>query len=456
MFSRHPTTKLPFGWVSAFAFNTLLVAAAAIVCMIVFEMRNALGEEFATSNEATTATRERMGKMFEGIVPDDVNRREYWANRVRSELRENDIVSARGFLLAAPYMLDSKDTAAVRAAATTDPTGDPDERLLNAAKLFLPDDVRARYERAVSPYQMEVRMSDTVNVPAANETSPEAELALPETETKDENTSDEETVPPEPTLNEPETNLIGTTDRISFDSHNDFFVLGSERDLAYQSAGWIRGDTTDVFSLSLSGLGLVAGEEMIGSDRFDDRFFQGASLVKSARRANRLNEKFSEFLERRLEMALPEEKLKSSLESAFRNNANLLIQGDAILKAFADSVEQDHLAPFRSDLFRIGAFSVGRSNSAAMTILQTVTSGRDLKRAELITSAGGDRAVTLTKYLGNDALSAATSVMDWTMRLIQLIISLIVVMVMLFWITVFTFARSFGQKNKRTRTYGYS
>ena len=118
-----------------------------------------------------------------------------------------------------------------------------------------------------------------------------------------------------------------------------------------------------------------------------------------------------------------------------------------MFKAFADSVDKSRLAPVASDLLRIAELADERTTFAALTILETVTSLRDLKRAELISHAGGDRAVTLAKYKGSEALDAATTLMDWTMRLIILCIVLSAIFLIMGWLSVGTVLRSLNRRN---------
>ena len=76
-------------------------------------------------------------------------------------------------------------------------------------------------------------------------------------------------------------------------------------------------------------------------------------------------------------------------------------------------------------------------------LIETISSQSDLKRAELISQAGGDRAIALAKHYGEDALNAATTVMDWSMKLISLIAGFIVLSVLMGLIALSTFTRSF-------------
>ena len=360
-----------------------------------------------------------MGRMFADLIPSHENNRQYWAELIDAEVRQGDITSARGFLLSAPYMLNRQDAAAVSAAASTESTGQHDDRLLTAAKLFLPDDVRARYERAVAPPVM-----DMTPVPPAEAAETEAETT-PETEEgglqSEALIEDETDAAPEP----------------------EFFVLGDARDLAFQSAGWIRGDRTDVFALSISGLGLIARDGLLDELELDSRFFEGASLLKTAIRADRLAPDFERTLRDHLERAMPEDTLRANLEAAFASNSNLLIQTDAIFAAFANSVDQPRLRIFLSDLERLAALTEGRATVDALMLIETISSQGDLKRAELISQAGGDRAIALAKHYGEDALNAATTVMDWSMKLISLIAGFIVLSVLMGLIALSTFTRSF-------------
>lgn len=419
MRSRSRNSQRSFGWISALIFNILLIISGIVVFLIIQETRNARGAEYEPTSEAITATQDRMGRMFADLIPSHENNRQYWAELIDAEVRQGDITSARGFLLSAPYMLNRQDAAAVSAAASTESTGQHDDRLLTAAKLFLPDDVRARYERSVAPPVMGTTPAAPADDAEANtETAPETEEDGLQSEALIE---DETNVAPEP----------------------EFFVLGDARDLAFQSAGWIRGDLTDVFALSISGLGLIARDGLLDELELDSRFFEGASLLKTAIRADRLAPDFERTLRDHLERAMPEDTLRANLEAAFASNSNLLIETDAIFAAFADSVDQPRLRIFISDLERLAALTKGRATVDALMLIETISSQSDLKRAELISQAGGDRAIALAKHYGEDALNAATTVMDWSMKLVSLIAGFIVLSVLMGLIALSTFTRSF-------------
>ncbi|MAP95412.1 MAG: hypothetical protein CMK07_10715 [Ponticaulis sp.] len=427
---RRRSKKQPFGWISALIFNSLLLATAYVTGLVIIETRQALGEEFAPTREALDTTRANLGEMFTDLIPQGQEQRQAWADRIDQEVRNDDLASARGFLLAAPYMLNDRDAAAINAAARTDTSDDVNQSLLSAAKLFLPDDIRARYERAVSPPAISIKPTPTEEADAESATE-EDEVSLVSTGIED--SFDEPLV---------EFGMAPSDDDAST---HEFFVLGDARDLAFQSAGWVRGDRTDIYGLSISGLGLTAQEGLIDGFNPDHRFYEGASLMKSAMRANRLNPEFLELQRDRLEMALPREVLYDNLQIAFAENSNLLIQTDAVFGAFAESIDIERLMAVASDFERIAQLAEDQTMAASMTLLGTVSSLRDLKRAELVAVAGGDMAVTLAKYKGAETLGAATTIMDWTSRLVFLMSILGGLGFALGWLSLITFWRSFYQ-----------
>ena len=444
MSSRRRKSKQSFRWVTALLFNALLLTTAWMAALLILENKRAIGEEYISSSEAVAATREKMGEMFADLVPETADRRQFWSEQIDEHLKEGDLTVAHGLLMAAPYMLDQQDADAVTAAANRSEVGRQDERLLEAAKLFLRDDVRARYERAVSPTIVE-----TMSITATEE----AENASTETDNADAADA------PEPGENVPE-DTSGTEPSplsASAPPPQTLFVLGNERDLTYQSAGWIRGDKTDVFALSISGLGLASRDGRFETISISDDALRGASLVKSARRADRLTPEFAAYLEKRMNGALPEEDLKAELQTTFRNgNGSILIPSDVILDAFVRATDEGRLQLLLADLERIARLTEGRPDSAALIILETISSKNDLKRAELITFSGGDRAVALAKYYGSDALNSAQTVMDWSMRFIVLIMVCVALLLVLFWLALSTFLASFNRGDSLSRHYGYT
>lgn len=436
MSAKRRRSKKPFSWFSAVVFNMLLLVLAYLTASLIVENKRAIGEEFVTSSEAVTATREEIAGMFADLVPANADPRSFWAGEIHKQLSENDLVSARGLLMAAPSMLNKKDASAMLAAADTETEGRLDDRLLSAAKLFLPDDVRAKYERATSPNGFEkIDISDTASI-EDNTGNAKLESAFP--------------------VSAPAKDNADETDTTNTDLNSSLFVLGNERDLAYQSAGWLRGDRTDTFALSISGLGLAAQQNKFKTIKFTDTMLHGASLIKSARRADRLQPDFRQLLQDRLERAIPPARLKAALEKRFGEGGSIFIQSDAILAAFAEATDESRLGPFLSDLERMSRLSENRSQTSALTLIETVSSLRDLKRAELLAFAGGDRSVALAKYYGPDALDAAQTVLNWTMNLIVLIMSVVGLMAFLIWLAFSTLFKSFGRGDSFSQHYGYT
>lgn len=424
MASSNKREKSPFAWFQALCLNLLFCVFAVAFGKLVVENRKALGEEFVNSSDAVIATQTAVSKAFSDLVPAGVNQRQFWADEIEKHIREGDVIVSRGLLLAAPDMLNRKDSGAILAAANTDRAGSEEERRLAAATLFLPDDVRARYERAISPSDIET---------LARNTPSETEPVL------DENLTTEDELPLVDQEPPPETSTSPT---------RSFSVLGNERDLAFQAAGWLRGDKTDVTALRLSGLGLAVQSDRLQNVRDAASVIEGASLMKSARRAGRLQSSFEKMFERRLDEALSEEDLKNALTEAFGGSASLFIQSDAILDAFVLSINTQEIGPVFSDLRRIALLSDGRPQASTLTLLEAVKNQRDLKRAELLTFAAGDRAVALTEYYGNDALSSARTVLDWTMNLILMIAGVVFLLVLMLFLALSTLGQSFKDKSR--------
>ena len=66
-------------------------------------------------------------------------------------------------------MLDRADARAVLAAADAEERGNEDERLTQASLLFLPNELRASYQRATEPARLEMDVPPLVRDNADNE-----------------------------------------------------------------------------------------------------------------------------------------------------------------------------------------------------------------------------------------------------------------------------------------------
>ena len=124
-------------WRQALVFNSLLLVLAVLAVRILVSAYTPESVGDIQDVQAVEETRREIDQAFEAIVPEDVQARNFWAERIAQELEIRDFSAARGYLLAAPVMLDRNDRRALLAAANAEESGTPDERLAAAGLLFL-------------------------------------------------------------------------------------------------------------------------------------------------------------------------------------------------------------------------------------------------------------------------------------------------------------------------------
>ena len=368
---RRRKRRLPFAAYAALLFNATLFVSPFIAAQTMF---TAYGREVARlhdSDASMAATRRAINARFSRLADEDGNTgREAWTNLIRMELEAGEMSAVRGFLLAAPSMLSGDDLDSLKARiAVADAGGD--EALINAALAYLPEDVRALYERrSASVIQ---QLSD----------------AAP---------ADEVEEAPEPD--------VYAADE---DASAQFSVLGDLRDLSLAAARWTRNDKIDEFSFVLSGVGLILA---------DPPARQGASIVMSAARAESLDPQFSQYLERRLFQTAPPQRVKRLLTSRFSHEFGYVTDGPQILRdVFAEAADSSQLQILLKDFRVIRDIAAETSPMAAVTILSEVKTSSDLRRARLVARAGGDKAVALALNDGDRLLDNARIVIVWSKAL---------------------------------------
>ena len=256
--TRKRKRKTPFAWFNAFLFMGLLTLAPVIGARVVAESFGGRSLEFEVTPEAVAATRDAIDRRFRLIMQNTPDRRGEWSRLVGEEVEAGRLATARGYLLAAPYMLDDADARALQAAAFAQELAG-DEALAQAALAYLSKDVRSAYERATSPVAAVWRVAVGDQEASSGQTQDIANAAL----------SDDAVV-----------QLDGSMTDGEDESDMGLNVLGDSRDLALKAARWVRGDRIDTFAFTMSGLGLTV---------MDSRARSGASVVRSAYRAHRLN-----------------------------------------------------------------------------------------------------------------------------------------------------------------------
>ncbi len=241
-------------WRQALLFNSILLLLPIMASRMVL---GAYTSNLATDPmglEARAETRLEIDKAFQAILADGTNQRSVWAGRIEDALNNRDFAAARGYLLAAPLMLDRQDAAAVNAASEAEQGGDADQRLARAALLFLPEGTRASYEPGLTVHadsHAPIRMAI-------------AESAL---------------------------------QKDPFNETEAYFLLGDPSDLTRRTQQWLAGEDVNAIELRLRALGLIMYEKDTASTR---DFAKAASILRGAVRARRLNDRFMDDIFQRI------------------------------------------------------------------------------------------------------------------------------------------------------------
>ncbi|MEM1035828.1 MAG: hypothetical protein AAGI14_03610 [Pseudomonadota bacterium] len=376
-------------WRQALLFNALLLLMAVLAANTIVAAYTTSAITNPNSIEARAETRSEIDRAFTQLRAPDTAARRDWALRIDQAVGNRDFAAARGYLLAAPQMLNEADANAVRAAAAAEESGTQDQRILRAALLFLPDPVRANYQRAISPPdrltdQIETEGEEGSNVTPASRPIADLGAALPR--------------------------------------NNPFSILGDEEDLVRRSQSWLRGEGgIDDIQLRLRALGLLArAEDETGTSVFGD----GVTVLVTAKRAGRLNPRFETYLGSRIEDALPRELLRERLSAAFEPVMTSNQRAGQILSYYQAAVNAEALERLSRDMTTVALLAELTSTQGAIALVEQTRSPEDMRRALLVTRAGGDRAVALSKELGPSILNLAQIGVKWTTRLILQIMAL--------------------------------
>ena len=405
-------SSLSSGWLQAAIFNGMLLLLPILAA-------NVVSGVFATRDfpqtprpAALEATRSEIKARFASLATSADDRRDYWANLVALQLRERNMPAARGFLLAATEMLDERDREAViQAAPQAVPFGTQDEQLVGAALLFLPNDVRVRYETALMP----PRLDDETD----GETAP-AQLPVSATEPAGEENHE---------FNSMRVSPIGV---------GGFSVLGSFEDLVRNSREWLAGQPDEAFGLRITALGLMA-DDLEEPENVDLR--EAASLLKAADRAGRLRPGFRERLSFDLEQALPLAPLRTRMSEALAGVAPVAEQADALHAAFRETLNVEGLGPLYVDAAQINEIVDATGPVSALAMLEHVDSVTDLRRARLVAEAGGDRAIALESLIGGSILMTARTGIDLSRQDVLEIMGLTAAAMALFWMVMLSMNR---------------
>ncbi len=437
--ARRHSINASSGWLQAVIFNAMLVlipVLAANVVAGVFSVR-----EFPADPTigAIVETRSEIERAFQDLPPRGADPRSYWSDLVDRELRARDMAAARGFLLAAPQLLDERDRTAI-ASASRENASNPrfstqDERVAAAALLFLPNDVRARYETATRPPEISF---DTPTALAG--TQDEAGNASDAADVSTSPVSDNQ-----PGSASPRAVMTGTRDIAG-----EFSVLGRSEDLTRNSREWLAneessdGNRSSGFELRLTGLGLFA-DDMI--DRPNHDFRRAASLLKSAHRAGRLTENYQAKLESAVDDVLPPATLRTRLTAAFEEPLPTSERSAAVEDVFRATLRPAAMDELLAEIHQINRLQDVIGPVASLGLIEHVRSSSDMRRVRLIVEAGGDRAVALEKQIGEDVLVTARTGVKLGRSDVLEIMGLAAAAMAVFWMALAALQRSLAPRS---------
>lgn len=418
-------------------FNSLLILLPVIGARAV---ANAYDQDLTSREGAAEALQNATEKLKEELATigprDEDSKLPYWQDRIVAELDARNMSAVRGYLLAAPQMLGRDLGEQVRVRAEAEVNGTQDERLIRAALQKVPETVATRI---IETERFNPPGAEVETQPAPADTGEATEPAAGETpEAGDTDTAEpaEATAQPSaeaeaPTTDEP----VVLQANVRGDDERRFQVLGSYADLSAMSQRWLEGDRSDELVVKLTGLGLVQQDH---SDGLSDAAALSVSILKSARRSQRLTPSFSAYLEEQVDAALPDAILQPALEEAFSELATTEVRAERVGAAYASSVDQQGLSALENDLDQIQRLAAKTSPGGALTILSVIEDGADLQRARLLAEAGGERLIVLVREQGRESLKIADAGISWNRNTVLEIMSLTAAGMLLFWVMLST------------------
>jgi len=377
-------SKAGDGWLSSAIFNVLAFIIPFLVCQFLVIGYTHNPHAGVASAETLAQTRKDIDRAFKSISSKDETARAEWAALISEKLEERNMSAARGFLLAAPQMLSASDQRAIKVAADAEPFGTEDQRLLRAALLFVPSDIRVKYETSLRPRGIEL-----LNIQEDPEPST-VEIAA----------------------NTDQSGKITDTGLTSITHTPAFSVLGTVEDLVSRSRDWMRGNRQNAFEMRLTGIAMASPPSATGLEQ--EPLIAAASLLKTAWRSNRLQPQYARLLSQRLAAAIPEETLTQNLEIALSDVARLEVRAERVQDAFARSINHTATSRLGPEFEQIAQIADATSPRGALSILSHVSNPTDISRARLLAQAGGDRTVALVSQIGKDAFYVNGTGIKWS------------------------------------------
>jgi hypothetical protein len=218
---------------------------------------------------------------------------------------------------------------------------------------------------------------------------------------------------------------------------NRFSLVGDRTDLVRRSQRWINNETIDTTQLRLGAIGLV---EMQRPDP-DLDIPVAISVLRAAARSNRLNAAYGDYLENRVNLAMPGPITRGNVRTAASGLNQVDKRQGEVLAAYERSIDEEGLARLERDLGAVANIARHTSPSGAVTLVELARTPEDMKKLELVSQSGNDRAVALAKQMGYPVTGLAQIGVKWSVGLTMQILALIALFIALGWTTVSALGR---------------
>jgi hypothetical protein len=413
--NRRRKRRLPFAAYAALIFNAAICVTPFMAAHVISTAYGDKKPSFATTPEAIAATRQAMDARFQEISQrGEAAPRIVWAELVRKSLEEKEMRRVRGLMLGAPAMLDGADGAALRARiAVADSAGE--QALLEAAVAYLPEDVQDEYERKTQSILSLFSASAPASAvpgatPAVAASGPAASLT------------------PAVVADE--------------DSHIEINRLGDLRQHTMTAVSWAHDDNTDVVAFLISGIGLILA---------DAEAREGASVaISTLRTRTEGGVPFKTYLQRRVEETAPLEDMKRLLAAEFQNEIGYTARNQEVVeRVFRNTIDKEKLASLLTEFKILREIARDTSHESAVAIVSRVKDGPDLRRARLVAQAGGDRAVALEHFDGENLLETARTTITWSNALRMQVAGLAACLLLLGFLALTVFWKSFRRDKRK-------
>ncbi|MEQ9315169.1 MAG: hypothetical protein RLN72_04910, partial [Henriciella sp.] len=203
-------------------------------------------------------------------------------------------------------------------------------------------------------------------------------------------------------------------------------------DLVRRSQRWVNGEQVDSLTLRLIAISLLKSDD----ETQGPMYAEATSVIRAASRARRLTPEYAEYLQARVDRAMPQSDALAALRNALSTVAPMSQLEGQVIDAYATAVNTDGLQRLERDLRAIARLSDLTSPTGAVTLLETADSPEDIRKLQLVAEAGGDRAVALTKQIGPRIIGLAQIGVKWSLELVLQLMALAGIGVALAWTAI--------------------